>query len=175
MTNISMKKLVRYRHYQSNVSTGELYCGDAFDFLGRLDSESASIVFLDPPFNLGKEYSDGKVALDDRHPDDYYLWMTSILEESIRILAEGGALYLYHLPVWAMRFGSFLADQLEFRHWIAIAMKNGFARGNNLYPAHYALLYFTKGSPLYFSRPKIEPAICRHCGGTGSGRSCQTC
>ena len=36
-------------------------------------------------------------------------------------------------------------------------MKNGFARGKKLYPAHYALLYFTKGMPASFQRPKILP------------------
>jgi site-specific DNA-methyltransferase (adenine-specific) len=44
-------------------------------------------------------------------------------------------------------------------------MKNGFVRGNSLYPAHYALLYFTKGEPATFKRPKIAPARCRHCDG----------
>jgi site-specific DNA-methyltransferase (adenine-specific) len=43
-------------------------------------------------------------------------------------------------------------------------MKNGFARGKRLYPAHYALLYFTKGNPNYFNRPKIPTPRCRHCG-----------
>jgi site-specific DNA-methyltransferase (adenine-specific) len=44
-------------------------------------------------------------------------------------------------------------------------MKNGFVRGDSLYPAHYALLYFSKGNPTSFNRPKISPSKCRHCGG----------
>jgi site-specific DNA-methyltransferase (adenine-specific) len=63
-----------------------------------------------------------------------------------------------------MRFGSYLEHKLELRHWIAIAMKNGFARGKRLYPAHYGLLYFTKGDPAVFRRPKLTPVRCRHCG-----------
>jgi site-specific DNA-methyltransferase (adenine-specific) len=43
-------------------------------------------------------------------------------------------------------------------------MKNGFARGRSLYPAHYALLYFTKGEPQSFRRPKIPASVCPHCG-----------
>ena len=45
-------------------------------------------------------------------------------------------------------------------------MKNGFVRGQSLYPAHYALLYFTKGAPISFQRPKLAPSNCRHCGKT---------
>ena len=43
-------------------------------------------------------------------------------------------------------------------------MKGGFPTEGKLYPAHYALLYYTKGEPDIFSRPKIPPALCRHCG-----------
>jgi site-specific DNA-methyltransferase (adenine-specific) len=44
-------------------------------------------------------------------------------------------------------------------------MKNGFVRGQRLYPAHYALLYFTKGAPSAFNRPRLSPQRCRHCDG----------
>ena len=42
-------------------------------------------------------------------------------------------------------------------------MKNGFARGKHLYPAHYALLYYTKGEPTIFNRPKVPKPICARC------------
>jgi site-specific DNA-methyltransferase (adenine-specific) len=42
-------------------------------------------------------------------------------------------------------------------------MKSSFVRGKWLYPAHYALLMFTKGEPAHFKRPRIEPKRCRHC------------
>src|SRR5437867_4273718 len=53
---------------------------------------------------------------------------------------------------------------MEFRHWIAISMKGTFPRGNKLYPAHYALLYFTKGIPRTFNRVRLPIPTCRHCG-----------
>jgi len=90
--------------------------------------------------------------------------LNSVVDESVRILSEGGALYVYHLPIWAMRVASRLDATLTFRHWIAVSMKNGFARGMRLYPAHYALLMFTRGTPLQFRRPLLRPQVCRHCG-----------
>src|SRR5207253_2751476 len=36
--------------------------------------------------------------------------------------------------------------------------------GNKLYPAHYALLYFTKGTPKTFNRVRLPIPRCRHCG-----------
>jgi len=42
----------------------------------------------------------------------------------------------------------------------------GFDRGKKLYPAHYALLYFTEGEPRVFNRDAVRLPVpmCRHCG-----------
>jgi site-specific DNA-methyltransferase (adenine-specific) len=141
-----------------------VYVGDALDFLKSLPRESARIVFLDPPFNLGKIYGRSGRSFDQRPELEYRRWLLDVLDESVRVLAEGGSLYVYHLPQWAMRLGSHLEDTLIFRQWIAISMKNGFVRGKRLYPAHYALLMFSKGNPAVLNRPKLQPALCRHCG-----------
>lgn len=143
---------------------GTLVCYDALEFMNSLRDEVADIVFLDPPFNLGKRYGLRGTKDDLRGEEDYAAFMDDILQSSIRILKQGGALYLYHIPQWAVRFGNFLDKKMLFRHWIAISMKNGFARGDFLYPAHYALLYFTKGKPNIFRRPKGPPLSCKKCG-----------
>ena len=136
--------------------------GDALIFGKALKSEIADIVFLDPPFNLGKEYGVAR-WLENGDADAYELYLKKLIREMVRVLKPGGAFFLYHLPYWASRLSQELLGQLHFRHWIAIAMKNGFVRGENLYPAHYALLYYTKGTPARFARPRLEPQLCRHC------------
>jgi site-specific DNA-methyltransferase (adenine-specific) len=153
-----------FKAYDSKGVVGTIYNSDALLFLKSIDSYSADIVFLDPPFNLGKKYGKGKKTTDHMSENDYSDWMMKILKESVRILKEGGALYLYHLPLWAMRFGIHLESTLMFKHWIAISMKNGFVRTNKLYPAHYALLFFTKGKPNHINRPKLRPQVCKKCG-----------
>jgi len=154
---------VVFRSFRRKLVEGILVQGDALDFLRNLPEGCADLVFLDPPFNLGKHYTDGDATLDERPPDVYAAWLVSVVQDSARVLRKGGALYLYHLPAWAMRVGAVLEKELQFRHWIAISMKNGFARGKRLYPAHYGLLFFTKGAPRVFRRPKLKPARCRHC------------
>jgi site-specific DNA-methyltransferase (adenine-specific) len=162
-SRVLLGKLTLFRRYDRATAQGRLYHGDALDLLRSLKDDSATVVFLDPPFNLGKRY-DSRKRRQDRQPEDVYrAWMERILIEAIRVLAPGGALYLYHIPLWAMRLGSLVDQELDLRHWIAISMKNGFVRGKRLYPAHYCLLYFTKGQPAAFRRPKVSPAVCRHC------------
>ena len=149
--------------YKAKRIRGEILQAEAVEFLRTIKSKSATLVFLDPPFNLGKSYSKKNKKLDKKTEPEYQRWMEDVLIESVRILAEGGTLYLYHVPLWAIRFGGFLESRLDFKHWIAVSMKNGFMRGKRLYPAHYALLMFTRGQPAHFARPRIEPKRCRHC------------
>ena len=141
---------------------GYLAHADALSFSRSLRADIADIVFLDPPFNLGKDYGVAR-WLESGDADTYEFYMEKLIREMVRILKPGGAFFLYHLPYWASRLSHGLLERLQFRHWIAIAMKNGFVRGDNLYPAHYALLYYTKGKPARFTRPKLKPQVCRHC------------
>lgn len=142
---------------------GDIFCGDALEFLNSLPEKSADIIFLDPPFNLGKRYGKNGAKADLVEQDAYFGYLSSVLDRSASVLKDGGALYLYHIPRWAFKFANVLEQHLTFRHWIAISMKNGFVRGASLYPAHYSLLYFTKGDPSHFQRPKLKPPRCRHC------------
>jgi site-specific DNA-methyltransferase (adenine-specific) len=148
---------------KSKSVNGKIICGEAVEFLKGLASESARVVFLDPPFNLGKQYN-GNKQLDRRPELEYRKWLLEVAAESIRVLEPGGALFFYHVPSWAMRLGGHFDEALTFRQWIAVSMKNGFVRGDRLYPAHYALLMFSKGKLKKFSRPRISPAECRTCG-----------
>lgn len=135
---------------------------DAFMFLKALRPEIADVIFLDPPFNLGKDY--GMISqVEAAPPEEYEIYLEAVLAESARVLKQGGALFMYHVPYWAARMSKHLQSHLQFRHWIAISMKNGFVRGPNLYPAHYALLYYTKGRASVFNRPRYPAVRCRHC------------
>ena len=142
--------------------SGVLTAIDALVFLSQMREDVADIVFIDPPFNLDKDYGFAR-SLENRSASAYGEYMERLFKESVRVLKPGGALFLYHLPVWASRFSAQLNEALVFRHWIAVTMKNGFVRGRHLYPAHYALLYYTKGRPAVFCRPRLRPQRCRHC------------
>ncbi len=143
---------------------GDIARGDAVACLRSMRDNTADIVFLDPPFNLGKKYGARTGRSDRLTQDGYTAFVTKVIEESARVLAPGGSLYLYHIPRWAVRLSCVLEQHLQFQHWIAITMKNGFVRGPRLYPAHYALLHYSKGSPVVLNRPKVAPATCPHCG-----------
>jgi site-specific DNA-methyltransferase (adenine-specific) len=143
---------------------GFLYQTDCMNLFATIKDEVVDCVFADPPFNLGKDYGDGNFR-DSLAVKDYLKWCLAWLDECIRILKPGGALFVYILPQWGYRLASYLEDhQMLFRHWIALSMKGTFPRGYKLYPAHYGLLYFTKGTPKTFNRVRLPIPKCRHCG-----------
>lgn len=141
---------------------GVLFQADCLAMLSRMHSETVDMVFADPPFNLGKDYKNG--FKDKVNREEYFEWCRKWIFECARILKPGGAFFLYALPELALRFGSYMSDRLIFRHWIALSMKGTFPRGRKLYPAHYALLYFTRGDLKTFNKVRLPIPTCRHCG-----------
>jgi len=148
-----------------STKNGLLYRGDCLDVLPILDAESVDMVFLDPPFNLGKDY--GSQGTDNKSDQEYVAWLRVCIIESVRLLRFGGSFFLYNLPKWNVIFGPFLESiGLTFRHWIVVNIKSSFPILGRLYPSHYSLLYYCKGDkPLTFKNIRTPISVCRHCGG----------
>jgi site-specific DNA-methyltransferase (adenine-specific) len=145
-------------------SFGKLYQDDCLSFLRSVEPESVDLAFADPPFNLGKEYSS---RIDDAlAPQEYLAWCEAWLDEMVRTLKPGGALFLWNLPKWNLPLGAYLGRSLTFRHWISVDIKYSLPIQGRLYPSHYALLYFIKGNrPAVFHPDRTPILCCRHCGG----------
>lgn len=143
---------------------GTLYQGDCLQMLAGMADESVDVVFADPPFNLAKDYGSG---INDSLTDHAYLeWCRTWIRECSRVLVPGGAFWLYNLPRWNIQLGCMMAEAgLDFRHWVAVEMKMVLPIRGKLYPSHYSLLYYTKGKPRVFERPRVPIQLCRHCGG----------
>jgi site-specific DNA-methyltransferase (adenine-specific) len=142
---------------------GILFAGDCLDYIPSFNNDMFDTVFADPPFNLGKAY--GESTSDSMSDGKYLDWCKHWLAQCARTLKPGGALFVYNLPRWNIPLGTFLMEMgLTFRHWIAIEIKNRLPIAGRLYPAHYGLLYFTKGKPKTFRNIRTPVITCRHCG-----------
>lgn len=144
-------------------SHGVLYDADCLRVISQMKPGVIDTVFADPPFNLGKDYKNG--YNDKVEHTEYLGWCRKWILECCRILKPGGSFFLYATPELAVQFAPIMGTLLEFRHWIALSMKGTFPRGNKLYPAHYALLYYTRGTPRVFNKLRLPIETCRHCGG----------
>jgi site-specific DNA-methyltransferase (adenine-specific) len=154
----------KVRPYHST-KLGTLYEGDCLDVLPSIKDGAVDTVFADPPFNLGKKY--GKRTNDSRADAEYIAWCHKWLAECVRVLAPGGSLFVYNLPRWNILLGAYLMieQKMQFRHSIAIEIKSCLPIQGRLYPAHYSLLYLTKGKPKTFRKIRTPIETCRHCRG----------
>lgn len=124
------------------------------EVLKTIPSETIDLAFADPPFNLTKAYSG---YADDRGESEYVGWSKRWLIEYERVLKPGGALVVLNLPKWAVLLADFLSrtGKLYLQNWIAwdsLPEPKGV-----LMPAHYSLLYFTKGPrPARFNYCSME-------------------
>lgn len=146
---------------------GAVYKTGCMNLFAALKNECIDTIFADPPFNLGKDYGSGTDKDEWQAAADYLDWCFGWMDEAVRVVKPGGAIFIYNLPQWAYHLAMHLESQhMTFRHWIAVSMKGTFPRGKKLYPAHYALLYFTKGVPKTFNRDRVRMPVpmCRHCG-----------
>lgn len=143
---------------------GELYEGDCLSLLKGLDDNSVDVVFADPPFNLDKFYLSG---MDDNlNQSEYLNWCEQWLTESVRVLKDGGSLFLWNLPKWNSYLSNFLNSKLLFRHWIAVDIKFSLPIQGKLYPSHYSLMYYCKGSkPNTFKPDRFAMDVCKTCYG----------
>ncbi|BAL00233.1 methyltransferase [Oscillibacter valericigenes Sjm18-20] len=143
---------------------GRLYNGDCLDVMRSLPKECVDLIFADPPFNLGKTYDPG--INDNASMSQYLSWTFEWLDECTRILKPGGQIYIYNLPKWCIYIASHLQETLTFWDWIAVDMKYSLPIQSRLYPAHYALVSFVKGTRAHtFNNQRIPLQTCRHCGG----------
>ncbi|OLN21332.1 site-specific DNA-methyltransferase [Domibacillus antri] len=143
---------------------GKMYKGDCISLMQTMESNSVDLIFADPPFNLDKQYESG---YNDKVSEQEYLqWTEQWLLECVRILKDGGAMFVWNLPKWNTYISTTLNRYLEFRHWIAVDIKYRLPIKNRLYPSHYGLLYYIKGSkPNSFNESRLPLEICRHCAG----------
>ena len=120
-------------------STGRIIEGNNLEVLATLPDESITLIYIDPPFNTGREQSRSKVTsvlakddstsslvgfkgksyertrsdlmkYDDRF-DDYWAFLEPRLREAWRLLADEGTLYL-HLDYREAHYAKVMLDAL---------------------------------------------------------------
>ena len=68
---------------------GEIWVGDAFAWLSSLKSNSADLIFADPPYNIKKAEWDTFES-----QQEYVSWSLKWIEQAARVLKSTGTLYI---------------------------------------------------------------------------------
>lgn len=88
-----------------------LYNCDVIDGLKKVENASVDLLFIDPPYNLGKKY---KGTIDYWKTDEEYLdWCYSWLDLSLQKLKPNGSLYFMSSTQYGAYFDIYLREKMH--------------------------------------------------------------
>lgn len=116
--------------------------GDCLELFKDIPSDSIDMTFADPPFNLNKKYATYK---DNLPPSEYLEWCKKWIQEMVRVTKPTGSIFIYNIPKWTIYHAQELNKIAYFKHWIAWEAAT-LPMGKSLQPAHYGILFYTKGA-----------------------------
>ena len=121
----------------------KIICGDSIKVLKKIPDEKVDLIITDPPFNVGKDYGKYK---DRLHKQDYIGWCEKWLTECVRVLKEGGALYLFNYPENNAYLMPFLDERLTFKRWMTwhYPVNTGMSP-TNFTRSQHSILFYIKG------------------------------
>lgn len=145
---------------------------DVLDFLGSLPDGSAQCIITSPPYNVGKRYGGGKSA--DSHSFHYFLgWMLLVASECVRVLKEGGTLFLQVgstrapdgrslYPIDVMLHQHLLGMGLTYCNRVVWPVPHGLTPKRTLANRHEVAMVFSKGEQQVFNpgaarMPTLQP------------------
>jgi DNA modification methylase len=155
--------------HRRSLPENDWYLGAMEEIVPGLPQRSVDLVFLDPPFNLGKGYG-GRVAPRDRldggrYRERLHLWLDCVLP----LLKPAGSLVVHHLPLRAAQIAAYLVERGWFlRRWVAWKTTGGrISRDLDMVPRHYPFLWFTRGGETKINKVLVPHFRCARCGGYG--------
>ena len=135
--------------------------GNCLEWLCQTQA-TIDLTFLDPPFNQGRDY---RFFDDSQDPEEYWAWMTNILEQLRVITSDGGAVYFMQRE----KNTEFVLAALRnsgwtFQNLIIWKKMTSAVPSTNRFGKHYQIIAAaTNGKrPRVFNRLRIDPPLQPH-------------
>jgi site-specific DNA-methyltransferase (adenine-specific) len=130
-----------------------IYCGDCVEILKRNRDFCPNLIFADPPFNIGYEYSTYQDKIEYK---DYVNWTHSWIGACYEVLADDGSFYIAIGDEYAAEVKMFARQiGLETRNWIIWNYGFGQNTVKKFGRSHTHIFYFVK-NPKKFTFNDME-------------------
>ncbi len=149
--------------------------GEAVDLMRNIPDNSIDVSFVDPPFNLKKQYSTYK---DSKNDNEYLDWSKKWILEMIRVTKPSGSIFIHNIPKWLLEYYRIIMNEkdnatddnpykkhlenIRLIDWI-VWNEIGVPKGRYLYASHYGILWLSKSSKTKFYNLRIPHEFCRSC------------
>lgn len=136
---------------------GDIFIGDAINWLKSLKDNSVDLIFADPPYNIKKAEWDTFES-----QEEYVKWSIKWIEQAARVLKQSGTLYV-------CGFSEILADlrlpgSYFFKgcRWLVWHYKNKANLGNDWGRSHESILHFRKSRKFTFNVDDVRIPYSEH-------------
>jgi DNA modification methylase len=145
----------RRRSLPKTLEDNRIYCGDSLELLKQVPTASIDLIIADPPYNVGPEFRGGG---NWQHDASWVDWCKQWLDESKRVLADDGSIFVYGIHNYLCYLQTYLYEiGLKYRRQFIWYYENGFSGFTRAPSAFYEpILWFSKGDS-YTYHPIREP------------------
>lgn len=115
---------------------GSLFGGDAIEWLGGLETGSVDLLFVDPPYNLGRERWDslGSTSV-------YLAWSGQWIAQAARVLKRTGSLYICGFSELLADIKTVAAPYFDGCRWLVWYYRNKANLGRDWGRSHESILH----------------------------------
>lgn len=114
--------------------------GDAIQALESIEDESVNLIFIDPPYNIGKDFCGIKDKW--RTDEDYLNWCYEWLNLCLRKLKKDGALYVMTSTQFMPYFDIYLRDKIHILSRIVWSYDSSGVQARKYYGSMYEPILF---------------------------------
>ena len=131
--------------YSNN--NGSIFLGDAIEVLKQIPDESVDLIFVDPPYNIGKNFA----GIRDKWKDDDYLnWCYQWIDLCIKKVKKNGSLYLMTSTQFMPYFDLYVRGKVTIMSRIVWAYDSSGVQAKNYFGSMYEpILYCVKDKSNY--------------------------
>lgn len=119
---------------------GQIYHADAIDVLNSLPNESIDLIFVDPPYNIGKNFAGRKDKWET--DEDYLLWCYKWIDLCICKLKPYGSMYIMTSTQFMPYFDLYIRKSLYILSRIVWSYDSSGVQAKKYYGSLYEPILF---------------------------------
>lgn len=118
----------------------QIYLGDAIEVLKSIPDESVDLIFVDPPYNIGKNFAGRKDKWNT--DDDYLKWCYEWIDLCIDKLKPNGSFYVMTSTQFMPYFDIHIRDKMTILSRIIWSYDSSGVQAKNYYGSMYEPILF---------------------------------
>ena len=127
--------------------TNKIICRDAISFLKTIPNDSIDLIFVDPPYNKGKNY--GKNINDSLKPEKYFSWVDEWTRLAFNKLKATGSFYHMNSQDNIQQIKLITDKYGYYKNTIVWLLRNPVPNKRNYPNIHQDILFYTKDKKNY--------------------------